>query len=558
MTDLNVLAPLNSAPLGQADEIVVKRQGDESATRAPASAFPISTATAQALDLLATTAANDATLKADAARGAAISAAATDASSKANAAQSAAATDASSKASAAQAAAISAAATDATAKANAARDSANLTAANTYLPLTARGAAQGVAPLVDGQVPALYLAGAQDEILEFNTFGDFPSPGSTNKMYLAFDTGKLYRWASTQYVEISPSPGSTDDVPEGPSGLRRYFNDERVNAAVLSGMVFNVLTDVVNGDTVRVAIGKLQGRLADAISGFANRVLTTVLSGLPLSSDAQVTAATSVRDGIGRLQVQSNGKLTRRTANGIDTSLGTINDRQLVQLQGTVFQGVDSISDTSYTLATRPPAAGNADEVIRLKNVGNVRSVWQESNGVNWGMQNGHGVITQEAFPASKAFTAAPTTGTYVDLPDSYIIQGGILNENSQVRIRPRFSANQNTSQNQVQVLINGQLAYESTAGAWYQQMAEIRFSNLGALNAQQLFGPGTTGTGFGNSNAAQTAGEVAPNNGSLRSYDTSADLTITFKVRDNATPAGNASTLAVKLAGMTIEVFDR
>jgi hypothetical protein len=70
-------------------------------------------------------AASDATTKADAAQAAAISAAASDATSKANAAQSAAisaaASDATSKANAAQSAAISAAASDATTKADAAQ-----------------------------------------------------------------------------------------------------------------------------------------------------------------------------------------------------------------------------------------------------------------------------------------------------------------------------------------------------------------------------------------------------------------------------------------------------
>ena len=74
------------------------------------------------------TASADATTKADAAQAAAISAAATDATSKANAAQaaaiSAAATDASTKADAAEAAAVSTASADATAKANAALASA--------------------------------------------------------------------------------------------------------------------------------------------------------------------------------------------------------------------------------------------------------------------------------------------------------------------------------------------------------------------------------------------------------------------------------------------------
>ena len=75
-------------------------------------------------------AASDATTKANAAQAAAISAAASDATTKANAAQSAAASDATTKANAAQSAATTAAASDATTKANAAQAAAEATAAS--------------------------------------------------------------------------------------------------------------------------------------------------------------------------------------------------------------------------------------------------------------------------------------------------------------------------------------------------------------------------------------------------------------------------------------------
>ncbi len=92
-----------------------------------------STDVTTAISAAASTAASDATSKANAAQAAATAAAATDATAKANAAQAAAETtaaaDATAKANAAQAAATEAAATDATAKANAAQLAAETTAA---------------------------------------------------------------------------------------------------------------------------------------------------------------------------------------------------------------------------------------------------------------------------------------------------------------------------------------------------------------------------------------------------------------------------------------------
>jgi hypothetical protein len=127
----------------------------------------IATAKSEAIS----TASTDATTKANAAQ----TASATDATTKANAAQaaaiSAAATDATTKANAAQSAAISTAATDATTKASSAETSANLytdiavaslgnTAEITYVPISDVGNIDGVASLdstgkiPDSQIPA--------------------------------------------------------------------------------------------------------------------------------------------------------------------------------------------------------------------------------------------------------------------------------------------------------------------------------------------------------------------------------------------------------------------
>lgn len=46
---------------------------------------------------------------------------------------------------------------------------------------------------------------------------------------MADNTGKIYRWSGTAYIEISPSPGSTDAVPEGSTNL--YFTTARAASA---------------------------------------------------------------------------------------------------------------------------------------------------------------------------------------------------------------------------------------------------------------------------------------------------------------------------------------
>lgn len=59
------------------------------------------------------------------------------------------------------------------------------------------------ADLVGGLVPSSQLPPTVDEILEYNTFTDFPTTGENNKYYLALNTNKTYRWGGTTYVAIN-------------------------------------------------------------------------------------------------------------------------------------------------------------------------------------------------------------------------------------------------------------------------------------------------------------------------------------------------------------------
>lgn len=72
--------------------------------------------------------------------------------------------------------------------------------------------ASSFASLVDGKVPASQLPSYVDDVLEYANTAAFPTTGETGKIYVALNTNKTYRWSGSGYVEISPSPGSTDAV----------------------------------------------------------------------------------------------------------------------------------------------------------------------------------------------------------------------------------------------------------------------------------------------------------------------------------------------------------
>jgi hypothetical protein len=94
--------------------------------------------------------------------------------------------------------------------------------------LDAKQVAGTYCPLVNSQVPSSYLPSYVDDVVEYANLAAFTEQ-STGKIYVARDTGKIYRWSGSAYVEISPSPGSTDSVTEGSTNL--YYTNARASAA---------------------------------------------------------------------------------------------------------------------------------------------------------------------------------------------------------------------------------------------------------------------------------------------------------------------------------------
>jgi len=94
--------------------------------------------------------------------------------------------------------------------------------------LDSKQAAGTYATLVGGTVPSAQLPSYVDDVVEYANLAAFTEQ-STGKIYVARDTGKIYRWSGSAYVEISPSPGSTDSVTEGSTNL--YYTNARASAA---------------------------------------------------------------------------------------------------------------------------------------------------------------------------------------------------------------------------------------------------------------------------------------------------------------------------------------
>lgn len=85
--------------------------------------------------------------------------------------------------------------------------------AETYVPLAQKGVANGVATLdANGLVPAAQLPSYVDDVLEFAALASFPETGEAGKIYVDQETGKIYRWSGSAYINISSAVSTADEA----------------------------------------------------------------------------------------------------------------------------------------------------------------------------------------------------------------------------------------------------------------------------------------------------------------------------------------------------------
>lgn len=94
-----------------------------------------------------------------------------------------------------------------------------------------KGVASGIASLdSSGLVPSSQIPGTQAPVVERANYATMVSTsGDPSTIYITVDDDKQYRWGGSAYYQLSPTPGSTDAVPEGSTNL--YFTTARSSAA---------------------------------------------------------------------------------------------------------------------------------------------------------------------------------------------------------------------------------------------------------------------------------------------------------------------------------------
>jgi hypothetical protein len=92
-----------------------------------------------------------------------------------------------------------------------------------------KGIANGYAPLNSStKIDAAFLPSYVSDIVTSVNLAALPSPGTAGFIYITADNNKEYRWnaGTSAYIELVPSPGTTDALAEGVTNL--YYTDARV------------------------------------------------------------------------------------------------------------------------------------------------------------------------------------------------------------------------------------------------------------------------------------------------------------------------------------------
>jgi hypothetical protein len=227
------------------------------------------------------------------------------------------------------------------------------------------------ATLVGGTVPSAQLPSYVDDVLEFANVASLPNTGETGKIYVALNTGRIYRWSGSAYFEISTPPDNTDAVPEGSSNL--YFTNARARNSFGTGATGQVVawsgSEWTAGTVVIASVTGLQtaldGKAASSHSHDASAINAGTLSAdrLPLAA-ANTRGAVRIGSGI---SIDGNGVISASSGYTLPTATDSVLGGVKIGSGVTITDGVISVSIPSMdwaSITNRPatfaPAAHKA------------------------------------------------------------------------------------------------------------------------------------------------------------------------------------------------------
>jgi hypothetical protein len=202
--------------------------------------------------------------------------------------------------------------------------------------------AGGVATLdAIGKVPAGQLPSFVDDLEEYANLAAFPATGESDKIYVAIDTGKIYRWSGSQYVEIAANEVNSVNGKTGvvtltaaDVGLGNVTNESK--ATMFTNPTF---TGTVTGVTATMV----------GLGNVTNDAQVTSVSGTaPIVSSGGTTPAISISEATteaaGSMSATDKAKLDALAAATLDTDT-TDFDGILSEDEDTVQKALDVLDD---------------------------------------------------------------------------------------------------------------------------------------------------------------------------------------------------------------------
>jgi len=213
-----------------------------------------------------------------------------------------------------------------------------------------------------GKVPSAQLPSYVDDVLEYANLAAFPVTGSSGIIYVTQDTNKTYRWTGSAYVEISPSPGTTDSLTEGSTNF--YFTNARARAS----LNFTAGSGAYNSTTGALTIPTNTTHLTNG-SGYITGNQTVTLSGDASGSGATAITVTLANSGVTagtytKITTDAKGRVTSGTtlaSSDLPTYTGTITSSQVTTALG--FTPYNSTNPSGYITSSGTAAVSIIHQV---------------------------------------------------------------------------------------------------------------------------------------------------------------------------------------------------